>query len=978
VRQDDLVDPQGDKTRPLELRILGPVEALLDDGPVHLTGLQRSLLAMLALAGGHVVSTQRLSAGLWEVEPPSAQARVRTLVAELRRALRGGGHVLTRAPGYRADPAFVSVDSLDFAQTTRQAHAAQVEGRLPQAARLYDDALRLWRGPALGGAAIGPFVTSEVSRLDGIRLNAAEELAEVLLALGDPQAAIVALAEPIAQRPPRDRAFGLLMLAHYRSGRAGEALRVYQLAHQVYRDELGLNPGVELTEMRQRILRSDPSLAAVAAPRPTLEPVRPAQLPTDIGDFTGRDAEVAAVSGELAHGAPAPIVALHGRPGVGKSAVATRVAHQLRSMFPHGQIYVDLAGGGPRPADPHDVLGQFLAALGVAGSAIPQDTAARAALYRSILADQRALVFLDNAASATQVRPLLPAADGCAVIVTSRTPVAAPLGARGIEIDLLDADASHRLVATIIGKERAAAEGDDVDRLVDLCGQLPLALRVAAGRLAESPHWQVATLVERLRNERQRLHELHHGGVDLHATLQMSHRALSPRAADGLRLLGVPPSGTFASWVLAALLGVPDADAGTVIDELIRAGLLDYSGRDGTGAPRYRLHDLIRAFAVGLADEMAPGDREDAERRLFGAWLAVASQAAVQLPCRPIVALPGPEQPQPVTGFVVSDAIAWFESERVGLRAMVRRAEQRGSAYAYQITASTAKFAELRGHYDDGRAMCRSGLAVALARGDRRAAAYMLYGLAAIDRHQDRLDDARQGYEQARAAFVDVGDAVGISIADAALAVVLRMTGDVPGSIALSNVVIAAFTTLGEEVRAAQARYSAAVAYCDAHDWDAAAALLLAALPVLEAAGDGETRCRALGVLGFVHLRRGEYGAARWHLERSVAVSGEVGLLVDGVYARMMLSQMHAEMGCTEQAHDTINISLQTMRAIGDRSGESRILMLLAELYVAEDRLDEAIEVAEQAVRITRVVGNVLAAKHRQEWIENLRARSGR
>ena len=974
------VDLQGEKPRVLDLRILGPVDAWLGGTQAHLTGLQRSLLAMLTLAGGHVVSTRRLAAGLWDTEPPSAPARVRAVVADLRRALGGTEHVLTRAPGYRIDPALVTLDSNDFTALTERARAAQTDGEFAEAVRLYDEAMSLWRGPALGGAATGPFVAGQTSRLEASRLHVVEEQASLNLELGMPHVAIAALADVPEQRPPRERTVALLMLAHYRSGHTGDALQVYQRARLAYRDELGLDPGGELTRLHQRILHADPALIATATPvakTPSTEPaprLRPAQLPPDLGDFTGRDAELDAMLRAL--DGPAAMVAVHGRPGIGKSALATRVGHRLRARFPDGQIYADLAGAGPRPADPHDVLAQFLAALGVTGSAIPAGIEARTALYRSVLAEQRVLILLDNAASATQLRPLLPSAVGCSVIITSRTAVAAPLGARGVEVDLFDAAAGSRLVAAIIGADRAAAESDEVDRLVALCGRLPLALRVAAGRLAESPHWQVATLVERLGDERQRLHELRHGGVDLYATLLMSHRALSARAAEGLRLLGVPPPGDFARWTLAAMLDVADADAAPVIDELIRAGLLDYCGRDQTGEARYRLHDLIRSFAVELADRGGAAQARQAEQRLFGAWLAAVETAGAGLPCRPVATLPGPEPVRPVVGHAIHDAITWFESERVGLRTVVAQAARGGSGYAYRIAAAAVKFAELRGHYDDGRVLCQAGLSAATISGDRSAAAYMRCELATVDRYQDRFGDARRGYEQARAAFIEAGDTVGATIADAGMAVVLRFTGDVPASIALSETVIEGFTKLGDELRAAQARHSVAVAYCDGREWDLAARMLRRALPVLEAAGDRETRCRALGVLGFVHLRCGEYDSAREHLEQSVAMSGELGMLVDAAYARATLSQLHAALGRTEQAHETMQISLRMVRAIGDRSGESRMLIQLAELYAAQGRYTEAVDAGEQAVRISHAVGNVLSAAQRQEYVDGLRRTS--
>jgi DNA-binding SARP family transcriptional activator len=975
------VDPQQATPQRVELRILGPVEVHLDARPVHLTGLQRSLLAMLALGGGQVLSGPRLAAGLWEPDlPTAAPARVRMLVSELRKALPGVELIVTRSPGYRVEPSLLRLDSVAFTATIEQAHAARSRGRLDESAQHYASALDAWRGPALGGAAPGPFVTGQSARLEEARQQAVEDRAEVDLARGNHAEAIDALSELTELRPPRDRSYHLLMLAHYRSGRSGEALRVYQSARERYHEDLGLEPGPALTELHQQILRADPTLdtsndgfGGASDSDAMFEPIRPAELPPDLGDFSGRDAEVTAIL-DLLEGTTAPVVALHGKPGVGKSALTVHVAHLLRSRFPDGQIYVDLEGAGPRPADPHEVLGRFLNTLGLCGQSIPHNPAARAALYRSVLADQRILLILDNAASATQVRTLLPGTPSCAVIITSRMPLAAPLGARALAVDVLDPIASRRLVETIIGDGRARSEPDEIDRLVALCGRLPLALRVAAGRLAESPHWRIATMVERLTDEHHRLDELRHGGVDIRATLQISYSALSQPAAAGLRLLGALPAGDFARWTAAALFDVSVSDVDPVIDELIRAGLLDYCRHDRTGEARYRLHDLIRSFAVTiLGDSGDPVGREHAEQRLFGAWLAASTAAANELPCRPITVLAGPGGAAPVPGYRIEDAIAWFESERAGLLAIVRRAATRNSSYAYQIASAAAKFLELRGDFDDWSVLYRCGLAAAAARGDHSAVAYLRCGLAAVDRYQDRYDEARRGYGQARAHFAEVNDVLGMAIVDAGLAVVLRTIGDVDRASDLWADAIAAFTSAGDELRAAQVRYSAAVAHCDLRNWGPAADLLNQALPVLEAAGDRETECRAWGVLGLTHLRRDELDQAKEYLDRSLRLTDELGLLLDGAYARWVLAEWHAAQGANDRARELVTVSLRMVRASRDRNGEVRMLSTMAKLFAAEQRFSEALEVAEESVRISLSVGNLLLASQMQDYVDDLR-----
>jgi DNA-binding SARP family transcriptional activator/energy-coupling factor transporter ATP-binding protein EcfA2 len=956
---------------------MGAVDVYLDDRAVHLTGMQRSLFAMLALGGGQVLSVSQLAAGLWEADgPTAAPARIRMLVSELRRVMPGIELIVTTSPGYRIAPGPIELDSSTFASAIDDARAARVDGRLSDSARLYTEALDIWRGPALGGAAPGPFVNGQVNRLEDARLSAIEERAEVDLELGRHDSVVAAMDVVSSQHPTRDRAHYLVMLAHYRSGRAGDALRVYRSARDRYRDELGLEPGSELGELHLRILRADPTLL-IRGDGSRLDNTRPAELPPDLGDFTGRWTEVAAACAALVGETAVPVVALYGRPGVGKSTLAVHVAHLLRPQYPDGQLYIDLGAAGNHPAEPYEVLGRFLNALGLPGQSIPQDREARVSLYRSRLADRRVLMMLDDAVSAAQIRPLLPGVAGCAVLVTSRSPLAAPLGARALLVDVLDPAASRDLVATIIGSQRAWAERGAVDRLVALCGQLPLALRVAAGRLAESPHWRIATLVARLSDESHRLDELQHGGVDIRATLQMGHRALSPSAAIGLRRLGMLPPGDFAPWVAAALVDMSLSDAGPVIDELIRAGFLDYCGHDRTGEARYRLHDLIRAYAIGLANNAEVAERVAAEQRLYAAWLAGVREAATGLPCRPLVELAGPGAACPVPGYFTGEAIAWFETERAGLLAIVRRAAEHGNGYAYQIASSAAKFFELRGYFDDWRMLYQCGLDAAVARADLSSQAYLRCGLAAVDRFQDRHDEARRGYEAGHAYFAKAGDELGAAIADAGRAVVLRMLGQVEASVTLSLAAIAAFTAHGDTLRAAQTRYSTAVTRYDQQEWREVVTLLEQALPALQTAGDRETECRAWGVLGMVHLRQGRHDEAMRYLERSVALTGELGLVIDGAYARVALSELHAAQGRIDLAREMVELSLRVIRASGDRNGEIRMLNRLAHMLASQQRSDEALSAAEQAAELSAIVGNPHLQAQQRALVAELRESTG-
>jgi len=328
----------------------------------------------------------------------------------------------------------------------------------------------------------------------------------------------------------------------------------------------------------------------------------PEQLPPRNPDFAGREAETALVAELL--GAPRPVgapalVALSGLGGIGKTALAIEVAWRCRDRFPDGRLHADLGGGRPRPADPAEVAAGFLAALGVP---VPPGPADRSAALRSMLAERRVLVVLDDAAGEEQVRPLLPAGAGCAVLLTARRPLAALDGVRPVPVGGLPPEATLGLLARVAGPDRVAAEPGAAAEVVRLCAGLPLAVKAAAARLATRPDWRLVDLAARLTDERRRLDELAAGDLQVRSALRASCDRLDPAAREGLRLLAeraVPEAG---SWLVAALLDQPDPDR--VVGELVALGLLEPAG--GPGPPRYRLHDLVRLLVRDRAGAGAP------------------------------------------------------------------------------------------------------------------------------------------------------------------------------------------------------------------------------------------------------------------------------------------------------------------------------------------------------------------------------------
>jgi DNA-binding SARP family transcriptional activator len=411
----------------VEFRVLGPVEATVNGAPLELGGpKERALLAVLLLHANHAVPAAYLIDQLWQDQPPmTAPNLLHGYVSRLRRMLRRseagttpGGIVMTKGQGYllKLEPGQLDLDR--FERLVARARQAMAEAAPQRAAAYLTEALALWHGPALADIPRGPLVDAESARLEACRHAALEARIEADLACGRHSELVGELDALVAGYPTHERFRAQLMLALYRSGRQSEALRVYRDARAVLAEELGLEPGPDLQRLERAILTADPSLAAASEPdRAAAATGPPRQLPPAVTGFTGRQDALASLLG-MVRGEPGDgevaIAVITGKPGVGKTALAVRAAHQLRPRFPDGQLYVDLRGVEPRPLEPSDVLADLLRALEVDGAAIPDGLEQRASLYRTLLADRRVLVVLDNAADEGQVRPLLPGGIGCA------------------------------------------------------------------------------------------------------------------------------------------------------------------------------------------------------------------------------------------------------------------------------------------------------------------------------------------------------------------------------------------------------------------------------------------------------------------------------------------------------------------------------------------------------------------------------------
>ncbi|GAB7037120.1 MULTISPECIES: AfsR/SARP family transcriptional regulator [Catenuloplanes] len=700
--------------------VLGEVRAHRDDTEVDTgTGRTRLVIALLLARANEIVTRDSLLALLWDGDPPdSAVNVVHQQIGLIRRIIdpglppRAAGDRLIGTPGgYRMRADAGTADVLEFRELVARARDAAADGRPGDAVPGLVTALSLWSGPFGGEPGRHP----EFTAVDRERAAAACDLADAALRSGVTDG-VLPLVRAVADGDPLDESLAARVVRLLdAAGRTAEARAHLALTVGRLRDELGVDPGPEL---------------AAAAPEPVRAVRRPAELPPDLRWFTGREVELAALTGAADRGAG--VIAVDGLPGAGKSTLAVHWAHSVADRFPDGQLFAQLRGFDPAgPERPDDVLLHFLQALGVAEPDVPAGTDARGALLRTLTAGRRLLVVLDDARDVAQVRPLLPAGDGCLTLVTARARLTG-LAVSGAELLALGlpsaADARTELRDRLGGGTDA-----ELDTIVAYCGRLPLALSVVAARAAG----RTGGLGEVIRE----LHDTY-GTLDafdgddplsdVRTALSWSYRQLGPDAARLFRLLPAFPGPDVTLPVLASLAGSPRRDTARLARELTRTGLLTERA-----AGRFAPHDLIRVYAAELAAAHDPEtERDDAFERVlvhYGATLRTASARNLAIRFAPEYAPPRPD----VTPEEFADApaaAAWFAAELPGLQAALRHAYARG-ANPWQVAAHAMPFFQWTGRMREWEATARESLAASVAAGDDLAAGH-LHRLLASALHQ--------------------------------------------------------------------------------------------------------------------------------------------------------------------------------------------------------------------------------------------------
>ncbi|WP_062217479.1 BTAD domain-containing putative transcriptional regulator [Streptomyces sp. NBRC 109706] len=900
--------------------VLGPVQVQRDgDPPEPVTGrLRRTLLGVLLARANQPVPADHLTQTLWGDQPGErAGQRLHLHVHRLRAALDAPERLALDTDGYRLRVHPQEIDAQHFEDLATRGQEL-LHDHPDQAATTLTQALALWRGTPFTDLDV-PQLADWAQRLTERRITAQETLYEARITCGQETAVIAELTALVREHPLRERLHGLLMIALHRSGRQSDALAAYREARERLVDELGLEPGPELRDLEQRVLTGDP---IELGGRPTYHPEIPAQLPTNVSGFVGRDAELAELDQVLLHDStpqgPVVVSAVTGTAGVGKTALAVRWAHRARDHFPDGQLYVDLHGYGPdQPLTPGDALAGFLRALGAEGAGIPQETAERAARFRTLVDGRRMLIVLDNAHSTEQVRPLLPGSPTCRALITSRDALAglvAREGAHRLGLDRLPPAEARALMTDMLGT-RAHAEPQATDALIQRCVRLPLALRITAELARSQPTRTITDLVDELTDQQEALDVLDIDGdphTAVRAVFSWSYQRLTPDAARVFRLLGLHPGHDIDPHTVAALTGLALHPTRRALTTLLRAHLTDQ-----TSASRYQPHDLLRAYAAELATTTdGTTDRAAALTRLRGYYLATAALAMdavapYESARRPTV--PGwPGEAPPLTSH--DHALRWLDTERANLVEATRHGDP---AFVTTLSETLWRYFDVGGYYDEATTVHTRALQAAQATGDTLAEADARRHLGMIlDRSGQSPEAAIDHLQQAVTLYEHLGNR---PLLGAAL---LNL-----GNVHLSR---------GDNVQAHR-HYEATLELSD---------------------GDWALRRAALISLGGTLRQLDRHETAISHLTEALALCREHDEKPSQANILSGLAYSYVATGDIDQAFEHARQGLDLARATGYRLIEAHCLSTLGLLHLRRDNLEEALDRHREAVTLARTLGD--------------------
>ncbi|WP_405162038.1 NB-ARC domain-containing protein [Nocardia sp. NBC_01499] len=940
----------------LRLNVLGPVEVRLAERRLEISAPQTlAMLTILAAESGRTLSTTQLAARLWADRPPTSAVNVlRNHVHDVRRQFDAHGHAGAGAEwlgstigGYRLglpvefDVATVE-DLLIAAESDRASGAADLANEKLVAAK------QLWRGDPLVGVP-GPWADKERARLGGLRAALDEAAIAVTLDLGRYSAAVAELEALVAAEPQGERWHELLMVALYRAGRRVEALEVYRNARRLLADELGLEPSPRMTRLHQEILSAKPPAGASESPSPDRDlhaPRIPAQLPSDIADFVGRDHLVEQLTATLSTDSDRRlVVAITGMGGVGKSTLAIHLAHCVRQYYPDGVLYLDLGGMDEHPRSTGMLLEAALRSFGFEPSELPLDQSERTDVWRNMVARKRVLLVLDNARDVEHLTPLLPGTGPAGVLVTSRSSLAELFGARLIPLDVLTKDEALALLEHMVPTPRLSAEPDAAHEILRECGHLPLSLRIIGARLASRPTWPLAGVAERLADERGRLAELTVGNTSVELAFMASYRTLAPDLAHAFVLIAFSDAPALSVAAIAALLDRDPAEAERLCEALVDLGMLQ-----SPELGRYRYHDLLRLFGRKMADTERRREWPQALGRLVDFYLASAKNM-VELRD------PGFGTNQYAATSAAGQRFstgrqcaAWVVAEHAAVVALYRQVAEDGDARSRTLAVDLALSLAVGGDVGQQQPQVAQALqALSLAAeadGERQTVARAQ--LAAAMARLVGMGDLStvSALRHAGAALLDLGDRAGASITEIMLGTAMAYQSDTDTALAHFR---RAIELISQDWPTSQGIVWATIArvYGEAERWAEAIEAAEHALSYARQVGSLRVESMALHELGFAKLQGGDPEAARELCERALAAARRDGRRHQEGWALARLAEVMLDSGDADGsvAGEAVPVAGEAVRALTEVSAavrRVRAMQVYSHALAAAGRGEEA------------------------------------
>lgn len=927
----------------MEFRLLGPLELWADGSRHHLGSVkERLLLAVLLYAEGAPVPVDTLMRRVWAADPPPSgaatlQSNISRLRSRLRDAVGDRVGIEFSARNYTLNVPADTVDRRRFRTLRRQAGAAAAEGNIERAVLLLREAESLWRAEPLAEFS-GAWAAAMKRRLIEDLRQVREQRITWELDLGRHAELVAELYDLLAHEPAHEPYARHLMLALHRCDRHGDALAVYRDTRLWLSRTLGADPSPELERLQGRILTRDPALRARPSRLAVAGP--PDNLQRDIGDFSGRQHELAVLlSRPQGETTALPVTVVHGMGGVGKTALITHAAHRLRSHYPDGRFHLHLRAHHEQPPiDPADALARLLPAIGVPAEKLPPTLDARAALWRERTAHRSVLLLLDDARSAAQVRPLLPGSPTCRVFITSRYRLADLEGTQSLNLDVPDIAEATEMFSRIAGAQRAADQ-EAVRQVVDICNRYPLAIRLAASLCRHREAWDAHDLAELLMQSASPMDEID-AQPGISTVFDFSYREL--RAADRqlLRALALHPGPDLTLDAIASLADIEPAQARKGVAEFVNAHMLEEPIKD-----RYRLHDVVREMArtVGRRHDTFQ-ERHAVMQRILDYYLMAADRSdrlaypqrrrLDPAPARTAGSLPDIDS---------SDAaLAWLDLNRGNLLAAAQLAATRDSEHAMYFSHVLDRSFHTWGMWQTAAEMNAAALGRARVLGDRALTGQLLVERAAVLRPQGAHGEARSYATEALALGQRVGDEWLQGEALDQIGIVDLVSGRLPDALKRFQEARPLHQRAGNEAGEAETLGHQGIALAHLGHRVQASRRFQAALEIHQRCGNTNGQIKALNNIGEVHVMQGRHAKAREYYERSLALVRVFGGRQELAILYNNLGIIHRESGSTAQAVDYFFMALENYQAMGDRAGQIDSLINLAITWQGQGRYGDA------------------------------------